>query len=300
MYSKQELDEVYAGLSLEQKEVLNHHVRRGKKTSWLNVCAKQKGFVLSAEELEDAALAEKSLIDWELIDYIDHLQMSKDHCCECGRPLRYEYVVMHHPTGVVHRFGKNHLEEHSGLEAKLVIAITKELEVIDLEREEILTKVKLGDEAPQIPDNLEIPKDMVEQLRVGLPLLRRQVFRLNHLIQEMNRALLQEEIKSSIQSIQPDKSGIKKSVPTLIHDGIDLSGVEVMDLVFKLQTQQITVQEVKQLIVYVKHHPSRLRLRGIQLKNLETYTLRILGKTKSGELRNVLSDLKDVIEAKLA
>lgn len=298
-FSKQELDEVYNGLSVEQKEVLDHHVKRGKKTSWLNVCAKQKGFVLTPEELENPALAQKSLIDWELIDYIDHRQVSKDHCCECGRPLRYEYVVVHYPTGIVHRFGKNHLEQHLGLEAKLVVAITKELEVIDLERDEILTKVKSGYEAPKIPDNLEVPKDMVEQLRVGLPLLRRQDIRLNHLIQEIKRALWQEQIKSSLQPINHQPKEVKKVAPVLNHDDVDLSGVEVSHLVFKLQTHHINVQEVIQLICFVKYHESKLRLRRITYPNLHQYTLRLLGKTKSGELRSVLSDLKDVVEEKL-
>ncbi|PDY72671.1 hypothetical protein CON91_31440 [Bacillus wiedmannii] len=119
-----------------------------------------------------------------LIDYIDAGAVSYDHLCECGRPLRYQYIVKNLVTDKILKFGKDHFEKHTGLSSDIVKAVIKGMYNIDHELDEILTKISSDWSLSEslgvsfIPDDLIMPIDIREHLELDLPLLDRQVMRL--------------------------------------------------------------------------------------------------------------------------
>ncbi|WP_251636210.1 DUF3895 domain-containing protein [Neobacillus niacini] len=116
--------------------------------------------------------------------------------CECGIPLRYQYIVRHRSTNQIRRFGITHFEEHTGLSVSLIVAIKKGFTQIDYERDELLNKIADGwsilDHVPNIPSDLKLAKDIQQHLDANVPLLERQ---LNRLIRDIR--LYQEKDESN-------------------------------------------------------------------------------------------------------
>ncbi|MEW4237181.1 hypothetical protein Q0N71_31115 [Bacillus thuringiensis] len=94
-------------LSDEQQEYLRNFLKRGNQTVFSSMLARLKG----GESEEDA---EHISTQWMFIDYIDAGKVSKDHPCECGRPLRYQYIVKNLVTNKILKFSKDHFEKHTG------------------------------------------------------------------------------------------------------------------------------------------------------------------------------------------
>lgn len=175
-----ERDNLLNELRKEQREFIEFYVKRGKKTSFANVLALDKGMVLpESVDIEDV---EFLLDDWVLEDYIDNGFVNSATPCECGKPLRYQYIVRHLSTNETRRFGITHFEEHTGLPASVVAAIKKGFSQIDYERDELLTKIKNGwslyDHVGSIPNGIKLPKDIQQHIDAGIPLLERQLVRI--------------------------------------------------------------------------------------------------------------------------
>ncbi|MED4456161.1 DUF3895 domain-containing protein [Metabacillus fastidiosus] len=177
-------DQLLNSLQKEQKEFLQFQVKRGKKTVFANALARDKGIVLPENtELEDL---ETLLDEWILEDYIDSGFVNPQTPCECGRSLRYQYIVKHQTTNEIRRFGKTHFEEHTGIPASIVKEILKGFDAIDYEMDELLFKIKqswtIEEEFSYIPDDLTLPSDIQDHLDHAVPLLDRQIKRLRKLI----------------------------------------------------------------------------------------------------------------------
>ncbi|MEK4504214.1 hypothetical protein [Bacillus sp. FSL R12-0069] len=171
---------IFASLTEKQKDFLQQHVKRGKKTTFANVMALDKGIVLPnhATDAEIQAI----LDEWILIEYIDNGERRADTACECGRPLRYQYIVQHQTTKEISRFGITHFAEHTGLPAHIVKQIKDGFAAIDYERDELLMKLQnhwcLDDELSHFPNGFILPTDLKQQLDAGIPLLDTQFKRL--------------------------------------------------------------------------------------------------------------------------
>lgn len=179
----QERDERLKKLSTTQRDFLLHHVKRGKRTVFSNIIALQKGAVLADDLSLDEA--EKTLEEWELVEVIDSGFVNDQTRCECGRPLRYQYIVQHKRTNKILKFGLNHFEEHMGLPANVVTEIRKQFMSIDYELDELLEKIENNVNHENLflnwPEDLPIPKDIQEHLDANVPLLERQINRLQKL-----------------------------------------------------------------------------------------------------------------------
>ncbi|WP_062107479.1 DUF3895 domain-containing protein [Bacillus niameyensis] len=182
-------------LTEQQKSFLQDHVKRGKKTVFANQMAKDKGLVLpegaTSEEIE------MLLDEWILVDYIDNGFINPETPCECGKPLRYQYIVRHKTMNEVRRFGSTHFEEHTGLPAQIVNQIKKGFTQIDYEMDELLQKFADGWVFSDniLPKNFTVPDDIKEHLDLELPLLDRQITRLKKLINEF---LSEQEVQRPI------------------------------------------------------------------------------------------------------
>lgn len=182
--TKEERDDYLKSLTPEQNEFIHNHVRRGKKTTFANLMAKDKGIVLPDDT--DSVEIEHLLEGWVLVDYIDNGFVNPEMQCECGRPLRYQYIVKHNQSNEIRTFGINHFEEHTGISADIVKDIKSGFQKIDYEMDDLLVKHhqrwSLEEELPYIPEDYSYPKDMQKHLDAKVPLLDRQIHRLKQQI----------------------------------------------------------------------------------------------------------------------
>ncbi|MBU9713862.1 DUF3895 domain-containing protein [Evansella tamaricis] len=215
--TKEERDEIVGSLSEEQRNFILNYVKRGKKTVFANELAKDKGIVLpsniSSEELEHL------LDEWVLVDYIDNGFVNPETPCECGRPLRYQYIVKHKTTNEARCFGIKHFEEHTEIPAEIVARIKNGFQTIEYEMDELLVKIKsdwnLMQEIPFLPEDFSFSKDMDLHLKNKVPLLDRQIRRLRQQVltfmntgesqpherkrPEINESLLERETESKVK-----------------------------------------------------------------------------------------------------
>lgn len=112
--SKRERDNILQTLPDEQQHFLATFLKRGKKTAFANIMAKEKaGHSTNSEEIAE---------QWEFVDYIDagpDWNARSTLYCECGRKLRYQYIVKNLKTEEIKKFGIDHFEEHTGIPGSL-------------------------------------------------------------------------------------------------------------------------------------------------------------------------------------
>ncbi|AGN70664.1 hypothetical protein ACVNS2_13355 [Paenibacillus caseinilyticus] len=194
-------DAVYASLSPEQRQFLSEGMLRGRRTAFAMTLARAKGAVIPNEATYEEI--EHLLEDWVYTGYTDAGRISAEHSCLCGRPLRYQHRVQHKVTGQVLHFGIEHLKQHLGMDAKTVAAILKGFEVLDAERDELLSKVHSGwtlESQVAVPDGLKLPADIQAHLDLGLPLLDKQLARLKVKIRQLLEPLeLQPRRRSAVR-----------------------------------------------------------------------------------------------------
>lgn len=288
-FSEQELNEAYLSLTEEQRTVLDNYIKRGMKTQWLNMWAKKKGAVLGEKELEDPEKAMETLLDWILLDYEDSLTINPETRCECGRALRYRYTVLHKDTGKVYRLGRVHFEQHIGLEPETVRLIMKGIKEIDTERADILSKVILKWKLPfTIPLDLEVPRNMQEQLRVNLPLLDRQLVRLDMMIRKYYSDKYPN--KQSSKKMQP--AAHKTLAPVKVENAPDLSRVNIKSILDKLKSVQINGEEAKQLYYFMKERAEEFEINGIDIESIRTMATKALGKIGNTNIRKWLVEIE--------
>ena len=196
--SQSERDEIVETLTDDQKKFILEKLKRGRKTLFANVLAKNK-----AGHLVDVGT--NDIVDqWVFIDYLDagpQWRVSSNLYCECGRLLRYQYIVRNGKTNEVMKFGINHFEEHTGIPSELAREIVKGINRIDYEMDEVLIKIRthwtLGSEGiDHIPTDVIIPEDIKEHFEHDIPLLERQLIRLKDQIAIAMRNREQEQFKA--------------------------------------------------------------------------------------------------------
>jgi hypothetical protein len=247
MLSATERDALLQWLSEEQKSFLQTEMSRGRRTIFANSLAKQKGAVIpegaSFEEIEFL------LDEWIYIGYIDAGHVSNELKCECGRSLRYQHIVQFKPTGEIHKFGVDHLELHTGIDAKVVHEILQGFDIIDLEMDEILTKVKDSwtIEDLRLPPftHLSLPQDIKRHIDLDIPLMDRQVQKLRSIIRQdlvvqtnrvpvsvPTRSIVLEPVQIDLFSEPKEEKnkGIKKHSPGLeLDEWLKIPVVEMVE-----------------------------------------------------------------------
>ncbi|WP_171038244.1 DUF3895 domain-containing protein [Aquibacillus sediminis] len=207
-FSQSERDDILATLTDNQKKFIKDYLKRGRRTVFANVLANDK-----ASSSDDRTI-EKVAQSWQLEDYIDagpDWQKHSQLYCQCGRRLRYQYIVQNMETGEVKMFGINHFEDHFGIPPKLVKEIKNGIAQIDFEMDEVLAKITSGwtlaDEGiAAIPPSIEIPKDIQEHVDHDIPLLDRQVKRLKGRLAEYNR----EKEKRRLEALAREKEAVEE------------------------------------------------------------------------------------------
>lgn len=190
-YTQLERDLILRTLTKAQRDVIDAHLKRGKKDTFDTSLAKGKG-----ENSEDTG----DNSEWELLDIIDAGEVSPDLKCDCGRSLRFQYVVVNKQTGIINRFGKTHFQIHTGIPPQIVADILRGFGKIDYDLDELLYKVKNGWDIHIVERSKElkitIPDDIQVFLDVELPLLEKQLDILVELnMEELRRLAMEKHLK---------------------------------------------------------------------------------------------------------
>lgn len=206
--------EIMSTLTDEQKLFLDNYVKRGKKTKFANVIARNMQVPFFDDDLSDQEFEALGL-EWILIDVKDageNWNVTKELKCECGRTLRYQYIVKNTVTQDILKFGNDHFEEHTKISESIVREIKNGFKVIDYELDELLSKIRDGwIFSLTIPDGLEIPSDIGDQLKLNLPLLDRQEIKLKSFIFNF---IEQQEREGIISNQQHDERHSSVDVET--------------------------------------------------------------------------------------
>jgi hypothetical protein len=208
-YTSLERESMLHSMTESQRSFLIGKLKRGKHTIFANELVKGKGtFSGSDRELEN------EIQQWEFIDLLDGGEGNRPFRCECGMPLRYQYIVQNMETGEIRRFGKQHFEFHTGIPSSIVKDIIKGFEQLDYELDEILYKLDYGWDSSILTKmsslKIGIPFDIQEQLNLELPLLDKQLNRLQKVVREKERELQKQDIrrikKVRIESMRTTKN----------------------------------------------------------------------------------------------
>ncbi|NWQ44684.1 hypothetical protein MLOOGBEN_28825 [Bacillus sp. EB106-08-02-XG196] len=199
--SKAQVNQYMSYLTNDQQEYLLSAIKQSKKSKWLEVLAKKKGFDIqegmTVEEIENL------IDDWILVEILDSGYGNKNYRCICGTNLRYQYIVLNKKQQETYGLGKTCFKNHTNLPSDVVSDILNGFHKIDLERDEILYKVASKEYTDITPYQLinNIPKDILNQSKLGLPLTDKQLALLEGLKREHDSVLKLEKL---FHSLHPD------------------------------------------------------------------------------------------------
>ncbi|NIK78885.1 hypothetical protein FHS15_004031 [Paenibacillus castaneae] len=194
-------DAIMERLTEEQRHFIHHELVRGRRTLFARQLARKKcQFIPEDAEFKDI---EALIEEWDYVGFTDSGEVSPHTKCECGRSLRYQHQVLHVPTNTMRYFGIEHLQLHTGIDAKAISSILKGFDVLDAEMNEVLSKYRDNWQLDQhlflpLPAELEVPQDIQEQLDANLPLLDRQLARLRSRMRELDQISRQKRIAAAI------------------------------------------------------------------------------------------------------
>lgn len=201
--AKQEVEQLMALLNEEQRSFLEEHSKQSKKSMWIESLARRKGIVLdpdlSYEEME--ALVD----DWILVDILDSGQGKRNYHCECGRPLRYQYLVYPKKEDKTYGLGSKCFSYHTNLSPTVVKDIIDGFHTVDLERDEILMQFFQDRNDWDLRPFLyveTIPEEYTVQFSLGLPLSMKQKAKVIRLKQAYDEVRKYERTLASLNAAQ--------------------------------------------------------------------------------------------------
>ncbi|MBB3114361.1 hypothetical protein FHS18_006482 [Paenibacillus phyllosphaerae] len=223
----EERDLLLSSMTAEQREFLHHTLVRGRRTVFAKQLANRKSQYIPDDASVDEI--EAYLEEWDYIGFTDSGSVSEATRCECGRPLRYQHQVLHLPTGTTRYFGIDHLQLHTGIDAGIISAIQRGFDVLDAELNEVLIKYRDGWDLgyhfyQPFPAQLDIPRDIADQLDAGLPLLGRQIARLRTKLRELEQASSWERISQGSERVRQQLE-YKSETETVVIDTASSQGM---------------------------------------------------------------------------
>jgi len=215
--SLEQRDNIMGTLTEEQRHFLHHELVRGRRTLFARQLARKKcQFIPEDAEFEDI---ESFIEEWDYIGFTDSGEVSPHTKCECGRSLRYQHQVLHLPTNTNRYFGIEHLQLHTGIDAKAISDIMKGFDILDGELNEMLCKYRDGWQLDQhlflpLPAELEVPADIQAHIDANLPLLERQLSRIRRRLHELDLASRKKRITAALTFYdQPSSEDDEQQTP---------------------------------------------------------------------------------------
>lgn len=220
--SADEREQLLSILTVEQRDILENELKRGRKTVFENFMRDEK---ITAIKLADEIKLEEdemNVVDWRISDYVDFGPGNLHGLCACNRRLRYMFTVEHQITGKKIQYGKDHLSTFLNIEVKDIDGFVNELDDIDHELDELLWKVKedqyFHEYYERLPDKTVVSKDIIMHIEVKVPLLDRQINRLNRQFEKQMEALIEEQNKIQREIEFERQQEVKKRMEALLSD----------------------------------------------------------------------------------
>lgn len=174
--SRNERSNILNRLTEKQKEALFTAISLTYKSEFGNLLAGFKGTKL-----------------WDFYRYIDHGEVSSTAKCECGRPLRYEFILKNKETKKFLSLGSTHFQEELQIPDEIGKEVIKNIHNIDYDLDEILSKVEnkwgLNVYLENAIQSLElfVSAEIKILLDAKLPILERHENKLWDMVKENNR-----------------------------------------------------------------------------------------------------------------
>lgn len=209
----EKINDIMKELLPEQQAFMSQFSKRTQRSKWLEILAAKKGIVTEkGSTTEELA---KQLDDWELVEVLDAGLYNRPYKCECGASLRHQYIVEHRTKGKVYKLGKTCLESYTGISNKIVDEIAKELNDVNLHRDDLLLRMKDG-EVGDLTEILErysgmlLPEDIQQQLKCLVPLHTKQVEKLDKNYRVFQHGMWRKQIKEAKnrEAFQPSSKAI--------------------------------------------------------------------------------------------
>lgn len=246
-FEAEERAEILEELTEDQRVYLLERLKRGKRTLFSNELVKSKGTYSGSEQELD-----REINDWEFIELLDGGLGNRPFRCECGMPLRYQYIVKNTETGEIKKFGKDHFEFHTGIPASVVKEIIKGFTQIDFELDEILYKVMNGWDQKVLSEakamGLDLPQEVQDLLELDLPLLDRQINRVYRMILKEKAGRRQSSAVSVITRAAPKKLTMIPKVNSPLGEEIHREIIRLLE-----NTGTISVLEICEEISQYSH-----------------------------------------------
>ncbi|MDR0136712.1 DUF3895 domain-containing protein [Metabacillus idriensis] len=247
-FEAEERAEILEELTEEQRVYLLERLKRGKRTLFSNELVKSKGTYIGSEQELD-----REINDWEFIELLDGGLGNRPFRCECGMPLRYQYIVKNTETGEIKKFGKDHFEFHTGIPASVVKEIIKGFTQIDFELDEILYKVMNGWDQKVLSEaktmGIDLPEEVQDLLDLDLPLLDRHINRLYRMILKKKagrrKELRQPAAVSTITRAAPKKLSAIPKVNSPLGDEIHQVIIRLIEKAGRISVLEIC-EEISQ------------------------------------------------------
>ncbi|MCR8659859.1 hypothetical protein [Paenibacillus endoradicis] len=223
--TEKEVNRLFELLDGKQRLFLNTYLTQSKKSKWLEQLATKKGIVLDGDMTSDEIW--DKLDDWELAEVLDGGYGNRPYQCECGKPLRFCYVIHHRKENKTYRLGETCLENYTMLSADLIKDIKSGFHTIDLERDDILSKYEQWWKLPEEYFDLDLSREMMEQLELDLPLSYIQLNKLEKQFEyELSMTRPEQTVKKSNKRYKSKHSIIVNTEPVVEH--MDITYEELM------------------------------------------------------------------------
>lgn len=191
LLSQEERNQLLALVTDQQRDFLMNHLKRGRETIFARFMMSEKVHAIIAADDIELKDNEQDVVDWKIINYVDHGFGNRDGKCACGRTLRYEFTVQHTKSKKTITYGKDHLAQFLNLNVSDIDSVMTNIRFIDYELDELLLKINSKDYGYEILQELEgkieIPKDIQEHVDVKVPLMDSHIRRIERLIYEIEK-----------------------------------------------------------------------------------------------------------------
>ncbi|TSI05779.1 hypothetical protein [Lysinibacillus sp. BW-2-10] len=214
--SQVERNELLFLVTDEQKEYLLNQVKRGRRTIFGNIMIEEKVQAIKSVDI-DLQEDERNIEDWDIVDYVDFGPGNRLGKCACGITLRYMFTVQHKGTNKTITYGKDHLSAFLNLPIKDIDAVMAGLKTIDYELDELLVKIRDDDYGyeivAEIPEEIELPKNIKEHVEHHIPLLNRQIKKIER---EVNKYYTKELEKVKNEQREAERVEAAKRAQTYL------------------------------------------------------------------------------------
>lgn len=216
--TKDERDHILSNMSEVQREFLHTTLKRGRASAFANTLTINSTEKLNENDVKNFMSSfdieeYENLSNWELVEIIDAGIVDDSLKCECGRSLRYQYIVKNRETEKLLKLGRNHFAIHMGIPENVAQAVIRDLMKIDFELDEILFKFnEKKDRSQRMYDFFEdflylFPETYKRQFDLNLPFLDKQIAKITQLINENRKLQIQLSSSSEYDTWESDLPG---------------------------------------------------------------------------------------------